>query len=118
LILETNLATGRTSEVTPFTTNQLDYRSELNLNSAELLQIFQRRQHTLIAGARFQHGEFETQSRSAIPLFIAPTPPWPDRDLVLELNKIVIKACHPDVAKRYACAALMGEELQRLRRET
>jgi CHASE2 domain-containing sensor protein len=43
---------------------------------------------------------------------------WPDRDLVLELNKIVIKACHPDVAKRYACAALMGEELQQLRRET
>jgi tetratricopeptide (TPR) repeat protein len=104
LILETNLATGRIGEVTPFTTNQLDYRSELNLYSAELQQIFQRRQHTLIAGARFQHGEFETQSRSAIPLFIAPTPPAriyfpgffdnPPQDVAVDLQRLTFYGYH------------------------
>jgi hypothetical protein len=35
---------------------------------------------------------------------------WPDRDLVLELNKIVIKACQPNVANRYAAVASLMED--------
>ena len=40
----------------------------------------------------------------------------PDRDLLVELNTILLKACQPDRERRYASAAEMHAELQMLQR--
>jgi tetratricopeptide (TPR) repeat protein len=49
------------SSVAPLFYDQ-EYRSELELYTAELQQLWEVRQHTFVVGARFQAGEFETQS--------------------------------------------------------
>ena len=52
-----------TGQVSPaFSTFDVDYRSSFNAWSAELQQIVQRSAHTVIAGARYQLGEAQTES--------------------------------------------------------
>jgi outer membrane receptor protein involved in Fe transport len=41
----------------------LDYESEFTACTAELQQIWQQERHTLVAGGRYQAGDFDTQSR-------------------------------------------------------
>ncbi len=43
-------------------TASLDYRSQLEMYSAELQQIFQMEEHTLVFGARYQTADFDTDS--------------------------------------------------------
>jgi Tfp pilus assembly protein PilF len=42
------------------------YRSQLEIYSVELQQIFQQPKHTTILGARYQNGDFETRSRQSL----------------------------------------------------
>jgi len=43
-------------------TASLDYRSQLEMYSAELQQVFQKNEHTLVFGARYQTADFDTDS--------------------------------------------------------
>ncbi len=42
------------------------YRSQLEIYSIELQQIFQQPKHTTILGARYQNGDFDTRSRQSL----------------------------------------------------
>jgi len=61
LVLEKN-PTGGLASVIPISIGQA-YRSEADIYTAELQQIFQVRPHTVIVGGRYQNGEFETRNQ-------------------------------------------------------
>ena len=64
LVLEKTLAGGLAS-VIPIAIGQA-YRSEADIYTAELQQIFQLRPHTLIVGGRYQTGDFETRNQPGL----------------------------------------------------
>ena len=51
----------------------LDYRSELEIYTAELQHIWQQREYKLIAGGRFQFGDFDTRNQMPGFFFVPPT---------------------------------------------
>jgi outer membrane receptor for Fe3+-dicitrate len=72
LILNRNLAGTVTAvplalrdPTVPSPTADLDYRSDAGIFTSELQQILQRNQQTLVAGVRFQAGEFDNRVRLA-----------------------------------------------------
>src|SRR5207245_2893628 len=49
-----------------------NYRSEVEIYSAEAQQIFQREQQAVIVGARYQGGEFRTRNENLVTGFLSP----------------------------------------------
>ncbi len=75
------------------------YRSQLEIYSVELQQIFQQPKHTTILGARYQNGDFDTQSRQnlndAIPIrFIFPDNPIAVDDIQPEFERVSVYGYH------------------------
>ena len=70
LVLERDVS-GNIIRVDPITIEQ-KYRNELEVYTAELQQIWQASSHTLIAGARYQAGDFDTMNRHTNASFIFP----------------------------------------------
>jgi hypothetical protein len=69
---------GSLLDVFPLSIEQV-YRSELEIYTTEIQQIFQRGDHTMVAGTRYQSGEFETRnthgSAQGFPSGIFPSDP-------------------------------------------
>ncbi len=65
LVLEKQAGTNTLGSILPIAIGQ-GYRSEANIYTAELQQIFQLRPHTLIVGGRYQNGVFETRNQPTI----------------------------------------------------
>lgn len=61
-----------------YTVANQDYRSQTVIYTAELQQIWQRNEHTLIAGGRFQDGSFDTHNflNNPEPVYFFPGPPY------------------------------------------
>jgi len=57
---------GAVDRSVPLPTSALDYRSEFEAYTAELQQIWQNGSHTLVLGARYQNGTFDTRSALGI----------------------------------------------------
>ncbi len=62
---------GNFLAVTPITIEQ-HYRSELEIYTAELQQIWQQENHSVIAGARYQTGQFDTKNQQTNASFAFP----------------------------------------------
>ncbi len=75
------------------------YRSQLEIYSVELEQIFQQPKHTTILGARYQDGDFDTQSRQSLNdnlsyRFIFPDNPVAVDDVLPEFERVSIYGYH------------------------
>jgi len=85
------------SSITPFALEQ-NYRSDLEIYSAELQQIFQQPQHNTIVGARFQAGDFDTQNRATVssdsPIFDLFQPGIPSQQFTTDFERVNFYGYH------------------------
>ena len=78
---------GKVIGVRPLTLGQ-EYRSELEIYSAEAQQIWQQNDHTFIVGTRYQTGDFQTRNQPANASFLPALFPYQPQQISSALERM------------------------------